>query len=184
MLFSINILLVIPKIIAIETIEEPPKLKSGKGKPVTGIIPTTVEIFINIWNKSNEMKPAITNLSKSEFETIRILPSLLIKRPHKPSRNKIPKKPKLYANAAKMKSVVSTGTNTFWMFSVEKYCPNKPPLEISNLLCAWEKSKSVEKNSFILSIWYWVTIFTLSNRDPNSRNRKNKNKLIRIINKK
>ena len=48
MLFSINILLVIPKIIAIETIEEPPKLKSGKGKPVTGIIPTTVDIFINI----------------------------------------------------------------------------------------------------------------------------------------
>ena len=106
MLFSINILLVIPKITAIETIEEPPKLKSGKGKPVTGIIPTTVDIFTNIWNKSNEMKPAITNLSKSEFETIKILLSLLIKRPHKPSKNKIPKKPKLYANAAKMKSVV------------------------------------------------------------------------------
>ena len=48
MLFSINILLVIPKIIAIETIEEPPKLKSGKGRPVTGIIPTTVDIFTNI----------------------------------------------------------------------------------------------------------------------------------------
>ena len=85
MLFSINILLVIPKIKAIETIEEPPKLKSGKGKPVTGIIPTTVDIFTNIWNKCNEMKPAITNLSKSEFETIRILRNLLIKRPHNPS---------------------------------------------------------------------------------------------------
>ena len=36
-----------PKITATETIEEPPKLKSGKGKPVTGIIPTTVDMFIN-----------------------------------------------------------------------------------------------------------------------------------------
>ena len=167
-----------PKITAIETIDEPPRLKSGKGKPVTGIIPTTVDIFINIWNESNAIKPAITNLSKSEFETIRILLNLLIKRPHNPSKNKIPKKPKLYANAAKIKSVVSTGTKTFWMFSAEKYCPNKPPLEISSLLCAWEKSKSVEKNSFILSIWYCVTIFILSNRDPNSRNRKNKNKHV------
>ena len=33
-----------PKITAIETIDEPPRLKSGKGKPVTGIIPTTVDI--------------------------------------------------------------------------------------------------------------------------------------------
>ena len=48
MLFSINILFVIPKITAIETIDDPPKLNKGKGQPVTGIKPTTVDIFIII----------------------------------------------------------------------------------------------------------------------------------------
>ena len=43
MLFSINILFVIPKITAIETIDDPPKLNKGNGKPVTGIKPTTVD---------------------------------------------------------------------------------------------------------------------------------------------
>ena len=48
--------------------------------------------------------------------------------------NKIPKKPKLYAYAAKIKSVVSTGTNILSIFSAAKYCPNSPPLEISKRL--------------------------------------------------
>ena len=64
MLFSINILFVIPKITAIETIDDPPKLNKGKGKPVTGIKPTTVDIFIIIWKDSSAINPAITNLSK------------------------------------------------------------------------------------------------------------------------
>ena len=95
MLFSINIRFVIPNIKAIETIEEPPRLSSGNGKPVTGIKPTTVDIFIIIWNDKRAIKPAITNLSKSEFDTVKILPNLLNRRPQRPIKNKIPKKPKL-----------------------------------------------------------------------------------------
>ena len=95
MLFSINILFVIPKITAIETIDDPPRLNRGKGNPVTGIKPTTVDIFIIIWKDSSAIKPAITNLSKSESETVRIRLSLLNNKPHRASKNSIPKKPKL-----------------------------------------------------------------------------------------
>ena len=95
MLFSINILFVIPKITAIETTDDPPKLNKGKGKPVTGIKPTTVDIFIIIWKDSSAINPAITNLSKSESETVKILLSLLNNKPQRASKNKIPKKPKL-----------------------------------------------------------------------------------------
>ena len=174
MLFSINILFVIPKITAIETIDDPPKLNKGKGKPVTGIKPTTVDIFIIIWKDSSAINPAITNLSKSESETVKILLSLLNNKPQRASKNKIPKKPKLYAYAAKIKSVVSTGTNIFSIFSAAKYCPNSPPLEISKRLWDWEKSSSAEKNSFKRLIWYWVTMFILSTLDPISKNIKNR----------
>ena len=174
MLFSINILFVIPKITAIETIDDPPKLNKGKGKPVTGIKPTTVDIFIIIWKDSSAINPAITNLSKSESETVKILLSLLNNKPQRASKNKIPKKPKLYAYAAKIKSVVSTGTNIFSIFSAAKYCPNSPPLEISKRLWDWEKSRSAEKNSFKRLIWYWVTMFILSTLDPISKNIKNR----------
>ena len=91
MLFSINILFVIPKITAIETIDDPPKLNKGNGNPVTGIKPTTVDILIIIWKDSSAIKPAITNLSKSESETVRILLSLLNNKPHRESKKSIPK---------------------------------------------------------------------------------------------
>ena len=48
MLFSMKTLLINPNIIAVENIDEPPRLNKGNGKPVTGINPMTVEIFIII----------------------------------------------------------------------------------------------------------------------------------------
>jgi hypothetical protein len=38
----------IPKITAVATIDEPPKLNKGKGIPVTGITPITVDILMKI----------------------------------------------------------------------------------------------------------------------------------------
>ena len=164
-----NILFVIPKIIDIETIDEPPRLNKGNGKPVTGINPMTVEIFIIIWNERSEINPAITNLSKLESDIIKIFLKRLNNKIHNESKNTIPMKPKLYAYAANIKSVVSTGTKTLSMFSERKYCPNNPPLDINNLLCDWEKSKSDEKNSLSLFIWYSVTKFIFSILAPISR---------------
>ena len=48
MLFSMKTLLINPNIIAVENIDDPPRLKSGKGIPVKGINPRIVNKFINI----------------------------------------------------------------------------------------------------------------------------------------
>ena len=48
MLFSMKTLLINPNIIAVENIDDPPRLRSGKGIPVKGINPRIVNKFINI----------------------------------------------------------------------------------------------------------------------------------------
>lgn len=48
MLFSINALLISPNKMEVEITEDPPKLSSGNGIPVNGIIPSTVVKLINI----------------------------------------------------------------------------------------------------------------------------------------
>jgi len=48
MLFSMNTLLINPNIIAVENIDDPPRLRSGKGIPVKGIKPSIVNKFISI----------------------------------------------------------------------------------------------------------------------------------------
>ena len=46
-----------------ESIDEPPKLKSGAVTPVMGMIPTFIPMFTKSWNSSIiAMPPAISNL--------------------------------------------------------------------------------------------------------------------------
>ena len=47
MLFSMKTLLINPNIIAVENIDDPPRLRSGKGIPVNGIKPRIVNMFIS-----------------------------------------------------------------------------------------------------------------------------------------
>ena len=47
-LFSIKTLLIKPKIIDVERIDEPPKLNNGNAIPVNGMRPNTVNKFIII----------------------------------------------------------------------------------------------------------------------------------------
>ena len=48
MLFSINDLLISPNKIELDITDDPPKLSSGNGIPVRGMIPRTVVRLINI----------------------------------------------------------------------------------------------------------------------------------------
>jgi len=48
MLFSINDLLISPNKMELEITDDPPKLSSGNGIPVKGMIPRTVVRLINI----------------------------------------------------------------------------------------------------------------------------------------
>ena len=84
-----------PNIIAVETIEDPPKLSRGKGKPVNGSKPVIVEILTTIWKANNVAKPVITNLSKSELETFNIWLNLKKNKNHITKINRTPMNPKL-----------------------------------------------------------------------------------------
>ena len=66
----------IPKITAVATIDEPPKLNKGKGIPVTGITPITVDMLMKIWNIREAEKPASINFSKSDSVVNIILATL------------------------------------------------------------------------------------------------------------
>ena len=90
-----KILFVIPNIIAVETIEEPPRLRRGNGKPVRGSNPVIVEIFTIIWKANKVMKPVMTNLSKSELDIRKIWVNLKKNTNHRNKSNKTPIKPKL-----------------------------------------------------------------------------------------
>ena len=48
MLFSMKTLLINPNTIAVENIDDPPRLRSGKGIPVKGIKPSIVNKFISL----------------------------------------------------------------------------------------------------------------------------------------
>lgn len=65
MLFSIKTLLINPKIIEVESIEEPPRLNKGNAIPVRGIRPKTVSKFIIIWADKTIINPDNVNFSKS-----------------------------------------------------------------------------------------------------------------------
>ena len=110
-------------ILEVETIDDPPKLSNGKGSPVKGNIPVTVEIFAIFWNARRDIKPVIIYFSKSEFDTFKIWLNLIKKRNQRNKINITPRKPKLNENAEKIKSVVSTGTNILSIFSTWKYWP-------------------------------------------------------------
>ncbi len=64
MLFSMKTLLIIPNMIAVENIEEPPRLKSGKGIPVNGINPKIVNKLINICTPRSNNNPESKYFSK------------------------------------------------------------------------------------------------------------------------
>ena len=51
-------LLINPNIIAVENIDDPPRLRSGKGIPVNGIKPRIVNRFISICTPKRINKPA------------------------------------------------------------------------------------------------------------------------------
>ena len=65
MLFSMKTLLINPNIIAVENIDDPPRLRSGKGIPVKGIKPRIVNKFINICTPKRISKPARRYFSNS-----------------------------------------------------------------------------------------------------------------------
>ncbi len=87
-------LLINPNIIAVENIDDPPRLKSGKGIPVKGIKPRIVNKFINICTPKRINKPERRYFSNSIWVSLIILFTLKKKRIHRDKSNKPPKNPK------------------------------------------------------------------------------------------
>ena len=54
--------IIIPNAIKNDNKDEPPLLINGSGIPTTGIIPTTIDKFINTVDKNNKLKPPIVSL--------------------------------------------------------------------------------------------------------------------------
>ena len=105
-------LLIKPNIIAVEKIDEPPRLKRGKGIPVNGIKPRIVNKFINICTPKRINKPASKYFSNSIFVRFIILFTLKKNNIHSDKSTNPPKKPKFLVKREKIKSVVCTGTKT------------------------------------------------------------------------
>ena len=87
-------LLINPNIIAVENIDDPPRLRSGKGIPVNGIKPRIVDKFIIICTPNRINNPERRYFSYSIWVRIIILLTLRKKRIHKDKSNKHPRKPK------------------------------------------------------------------------------------------
>ena len=87
-------LLINPNIIAVENIDDPPRLKSGKGIPVKGINPRIVNKFINIWTPRRINNPESRYFSNSIWVILIILFTLKKNRIHRDRSNKPPRKPK------------------------------------------------------------------------------------------
>ena len=87
-------LLINPNIIAVENIDDPPRLKSGKGIPVKGINPRIVNKFINICTPRRINNPDRRYFSNSIWERLIILFTLKKKRIQRDKRKNPPKKPK------------------------------------------------------------------------------------------
>ena len=77
MLFSMNTLLINPNIIAVENIDDPPRLRSGKGIPVNGIKPRIVNKFINICAPRRINKPESRYFSNSIWRFLIFLLTIL-----------------------------------------------------------------------------------------------------------
>ena len=101
-----------PNIIAVENIDDPPRLRSGKGIPVKGIKPRIVNKFINICTPRRINNPERRYFSNSIWVSLIILFTLKKNRTHKDRSRKPPRKPKFLEKREKIKSVVCTGTNT------------------------------------------------------------------------
>ena len=87
-------LLINPNIIAVENIDDPPRLKSGKGIPVKGINPRIVNKFINICTPRRINNPERRYFSNSIWVSLIILFTLMKNRIHRKRINKPPRKPK------------------------------------------------------------------------------------------
>lgn len=101
-----------PNIIAVENIDDPPRLRSGKGIPVKGIKPRIVNKFINICTPRRIKNPERRYFSNFIWVSLIILFTLKKNRTHKDRSRKPPRKPKFLEKREKIKSVVCTGTNT------------------------------------------------------------------------
>ena len=87
-------LLINPNIIAVENIDDPPRLKSGKGIPVKGIKPRIVDKLINICTPRRINNPERRYFSNSIWVSLIILFTLKKKIIQRDRSNKPPKKPK------------------------------------------------------------------------------------------
>ena len=89
-----NTLLINPNIIAVENIDDPPRLRSGKGIPVKGIKPSIVNKFISIWTPKRINNPERRYFSNSIWVSLIILFTLKKKRIQRDKSKNPPKKPK------------------------------------------------------------------------------------------
>ena len=87
-------LLINPNIIAVENIDEPPRLRSGKGIPVNGIKPRIVNKFISICTPKRISKPESKYFSNSIWVRLIILFTLKKKRIQRDKSKNPPMKPK------------------------------------------------------------------------------------------
>ncbi len=87
-------LLIKPNIIAVENIDDPPRLRSGKGIPVKGIKPRIVNKLINIWVAKRNNNPERRYFSNSIWDNLIILFTLKKKIIQRDRSIKPPKKPK------------------------------------------------------------------------------------------
>ena len=87
-------LLINPNIIAVENIDDPPRLRSGKGIPVNGIKPRIVNRFISICTPKRINKPESKYFSKSIWVRLIILFTLKKNTIQRAIRSNPPKKPK------------------------------------------------------------------------------------------
>ena len=89
-----NTLLINPNIIAVENIDDPPRLRSGKGIPVKGIKPSIVNKFIRICTPKRINNPERRYFSNSIWVSLIILFTLKKNKIHRDRSNKPPRKPK------------------------------------------------------------------------------------------
>ena len=94
----------------VTTTEDPPKLMSGNGIPVTGMIPIVTPTFTNtcVMNIA-AIEPAIT-LPYKFFERVMMRSALHMSRAKRDKTKAAPTKPKRSPTTEKMKSVVRSGT--------------------------------------------------------------------------
>ena len=110
-------------------IDEPPLLIKGNVKPVIGIIPTTIPIFIITWHKNIAITPdtiKAPSLSLAKYATIVPLINIVV---YAKTTNALPINPHSSHILEKMKSLTCCGMkfNCDWL-PFKKPSPNSPPL--------------------------------------------------------